>query len=278
MSPSVSNARIACVRFHPTGKLYDFDARDLSDLRCGDFVVVETARGRQLGQVVCLRSATTKRGAAKGLKPVVRLATGADLIQRQHWRDLEQRALTFARQVSRRMELPIKLALAEYTFDGSHLTVLYTSEEKKLNLGSLKGELQEEFGVPVEIRRIGPRDFARLMGGYGACGEPCCCARFVSEFMPVSIKMAKLQGVSLNPADITGMCGRLRCCLAYEHELYQEACKVMPRRKKRVRTPYGEGKVIDLLPLKGVVVVQLEDYRVEVPVEEVELIPPQSSG
>ncbi|HDD24857.1 MAG TPA: stage 0 sporulation family protein [Chloroflexi bacterium] len=260
------------MRFHPTGKLYDFDACNFPDLRDGDFVVVETARGQQLGQVIRLRLASSGRKAGKGLKPVVRLATGADMIRRQRWRDLEQQALTFVRQVSRRMGLPIKLALAEYAFDGSHLTVLYTSEEKKLNLEPLKGELQEVFDVPVEIRRIGPRDFARLMGGYGACGEPRCCARFMSEFVPVAIKMAKLQGVSLNPADITGMCGRLRCCLAYEYELYQEACKLMPRRKKRVQTPYGKGKVIDLLPLKGVVVVQLEDDRVEVPVEEVELI------
>jgi len=124
----------------------------------------------------------------------------------------------------------------------------------------------------VDLRRIGPRDQAKLMGGYGACGELRCCSRFLSEFSPVSIKMAKTQGMSLNPSDITGMCGRLRCCLVYEHEQYAEACQMMPRRKKRVRTPYGEGKVVDLLPLKRMVVVQVEDRRLEVPVEEVELI------
>jgi cell fate regulator YaaT (PSP1 superfamily) len=124
----------------------------------------------------------------------------------------------------------------------------------------------------VDLRRIGPRDYAKLLGGYGACGEPRCCSRFICEFSPVSIKMAKTQGVSLNPSDITGLCGRLRCCLLYEHEQYAEASKKMPRRKKRVQTPHGEGKVVDLLPLKGMVVVQIEDRRVEVPVDDVELI------
>ena len=113
---------------------------------------------------------------------------------------------------------------------------------------------------------------ARFLRGYGACGEPRCCSRFLSEFQSVSMKMAKAQGVSLNPSEITGMCGRLRCCLVYEHTQYAEACKALPKVKKRVRTPHGDGKVVGLLPLKGVVVVQIEDRRVEVPAEEVERI------
>jgi cell fate regulator YaaT (PSP1 superfamily) len=136
----------------------------------------------------------------------------------------------------------------------------------------LAQQLQKTLGVRVDLQRIGPRDHAKLLGGYGACGEPRCCSRFISEFSPVSIKMAKTQGVSLNPSDITGLCGRLRCCLVYEQELYEKACSIMPRRKRRVQTPHGEGKVIDLLPLKGVVVVQVEDRRLEVPVEDVEPI------
>jgi len=170
------------------------------------------------------------------------------------------------------LDLPVKIVTAEYTFDGQRLTLLYASAEKKVNLAELQQRLQRRLSVRVDLRRIGPRDQAKLMGGYGACGELRCCSRFLSEFSPVSIKMAKTQGVSLNPSEITGMCGRLRCCLVYEHEQYVEACKVMPRRKKRVRTPYGEGKVVDLLPLRGVVVVQVEDRRLEVPVEEVEPI------
>jgi cell fate regulator YaaT (PSP1 superfamily) len=168
--------------------------------------------------------------------------------------------------------LPIKIVTAEYAFGGQRLTLLYVSEDRDLDLSKLRQCLQRRLNVRVDLRRIGPRDHARLMAGYGACGELRCCSRFLTEFSPISIKMAKTQGVSLNPSEITGMCGRLRCCLVYEQEQYTEACKAMPRRKKRVRTPHGEGKVVDLLPLKGIVVVQVEDRRLEVPVEEVELI------
>ena len=266
-----SEFRIVSVRFQPTGKLYDFDACACHDLRPGDFVLVETARGQQLGEVVGVRP--LREGEDKeGLKPIQRRATGRDLALRQRRQRNEKEALISAREEAERLDLPIKVVIAEYTFDGERLTLLYTSDEKKLDLGALLKRLQDALEVRVDLRRIGPRDQAKLMGGYGACGELRCCSRFISEFSPVSIKMAKAQGVSLNPSEITGMCGRLRCCLVYEHEQYVEACRVMPRRKKRVRTPYGEGRVVDLLPLKGMVVVKVEDRRLEVPVEEVEPI------
>ncbi len=258
------------MRFQPTGKLYDFDARAHRELQPGDFVLVETARGQQLGQVVSMRP--LNQGEEKGLKPIRRQATGRDLALRQHWHDKENDALEAAREAAAQLNLPIKVIVAEYTFDGQRLTLLYVSEEKKLNIDHLVKRLQKMLDVRVDTRRVGPRDHAKLLGGYGACGEPRCCSRYMSEFCPVSIKMAKAQGISLNPSDITGMCGRLRCCLVYEHELYQELSRQMPRRKKRVMTPHGEGKVIDLLPLKGMVVVQVEDRRVEVSVDDVELI------
>jgi cell fate regulator YaaT (PSP1 superfamily) len=263
-------SRVVSVRFQPTGKLYDFDARGFQELRPGDFVLVETARGQQLGEVVGIRP--QREHEEKGLKPVRRLATGRDLALRQHWREKGKEALTAVEQAAAQLGLPIKVVVAEYTFDGQRLTLLYLSDQKKLSLGRLAQQLQKTLGVRVDLQRIGPRDHAKLLGGYGACGEPRCCSRFISEFSPVSIKMAKTQGVSLNPSDITGLCGRLRCCLVYEQELYEKACSLMPRRKRRVQTPHGEGKVIDLLPLKGVVVVQVEDRRLEVPVEDVELI------
>jgi cell fate regulator YaaT (PSP1 superfamily) len=267
---SAPELQVAGVRFQPTGKVYCFDASDHQDLRAGDFVLVETARGQQLGEVVSLRP--VGEGEEKGLKPVQRRATGRDLALRQQWRKKEQAALTSAREAVARLGLPIKLVVAEYTFDGQRLTLLYTSDEKKLELGGLLQRLQRTLSARVDLRRIGPRDQAKLLSGYGACGELRCCSRFISEFSPVSIKMAKTQGVSLNPSEITGMCGRLRCCLVYEHEQYVEACQVMPRRKKRVRTPYGEGRVVDLLPLRGIVVVKVEDRRLEVSAEDVELI------
>jgi cell fate regulator YaaT (PSP1 superfamily) len=263
-------ASVVSVQFQPTGKLYDFDARNCQDLRPGDFVLVETARGQQLGEVVSIR--LPDKGEERGLKPVRRRATGHDLALREQWREKESEALAAAQEVAAEFGLSVRIALAEYTFDGQRLTLLYVSEDKKLNLSKLVNKLQRRLGVRVDLRRIGPRDHAKLLGGYGACGEERCCSRFITEFCPVSIKMAKTQGVSLNPSDITGMCGRLRCCLVYEQELYSEASKKMPRRKKRVQTPHGEGKVIDLLPLKDIVVVQVEDQRLEVPVEDVELI------
>lgn len=266
-----SQAQVASVRFQPTGKLYDFDARACQGLRQDDFVLVETARGQQLGQVVSLRP--LNKGEDKGLKPIRRQATGRDLALRQQWREKEKDALEAAREAAEHLGLPIKVIVAEYTFDGQRLTFLYVSEEKKLNVDKLLRQLQKALDVRVDLRRVGPRDHAKLLGGYGACGELRCCSQYISEFCPVSIKMAKTQGISLNPSDITGMCGRLRCCLVYEHEQYAEASKKMPRRKKRVQTPHGEGKVIDLLPLKGMVVVQIEDRRIEVPADDVELIP-----
>jgi cell fate regulator YaaT (PSP1 superfamily) len=261
---------IASIRFQPTGKLYDFDARACPDLRPGDFVLVETARGRQLGEVVGLRP--MREGEGEDLKPVERRATGRDLALRQQWQERERKALDIAREVAGQLGLPIKVVVAEYTFDGQRLTFLYVSDEKRVEVGELTGRLQHRLDVRVDLRRIGPRDHAKLLAGYGACGHLRCCSRFLSDFTPVSIKMAKVQGVSLNPSEITGMCGRLRCCLVYEHKQYVDACRVMPRRKKRVLTPYGEGKVVDLLPLKGIVVVRVEDRRLEVPVEDVELI------
>lgn len=262
---------IASVRFQPRGRAYHFDVGDLQGLRPGDFVLVETARGQQLGEVISVRP--LREGEDKeGLKPVRRLATGRDLALRQQWQQKEAEALVTAREVVAQLGLPVKIVTAEYTFDGQRLTLLYASEEKKVNLGDVQQRLRRTLSVRVDLRRIGPRDQAKLMGGYGACGGLRCCSRFLAEFNPVSIKMAKMQGVSLNPSEITGMCGRLRCCLVYEHGQYEEACKMMPRRKKRVRTAYGEGKVVGLLPLKGIVVVQVEDQRLEVPVEEVELV------
>ena len=265
-----TDARVAGIRFQPTGKVYCFDATDHDDLRAGDFVLVETARGQQLGEVVGVWPRS--EGDTESLKPIQRRATGRDLALRQQWHIKEEEALTSARTVAADLRLPIKVVVAEYTFDGQRLTFLYTSDEKGVELGELIHRLQRTFSVHVDLRRIGPRDQAKLMAGYGACGELRCCSSFISEFSPVSIKMAKTQGVSLSPAEITGMCGRLRCCLVYENEQYVAACKLMPRRKKRVLTPFGEGKVVDLLPMKGIVVVRVEDRRVEVPVEEVELI------
>jgi cell fate regulator YaaT (PSP1 superfamily) len=268
---SKPKVRVAGVRFQPTGKVYHFNASDSEGLRPGDFVLVDTARGQQLGEVVCVRP-PRKSEDLKPLKPVRRQATGRDMALRQQWQERDENVLSIARDVAAELGLPVKIILAEHTFDGQRLTLLYGSKDDRLDLGKLQQRLQRMIEIQVDLRQIGPRDQAKLMGGYGACGELRCCSCFLPEFKSISIKMAKKQGVSLHPSAITGMCDRLRCCMHYEYEQYVEACRQLPRRKKRVRTPHGEGKVVDLLPLKGAVVVKIEDRRLEVPAEEVELI------
>ncbi|MBZ0287795.1 MAG: signal peptidase, partial [Anaerolineae bacterium] len=145
-----------------------------------------------------------------------------------------------------------------YNYDGTLLTFIFTADDKP-NTSRLWSELTRVFPAHIELRQVGPRDVAKLLGGYGACGELRCCSTFLTDFSPVSIKMAKVQGISLNPTEITGMCGRLRCCLVYEYEQYVEARQQLPKRNKRVGTPFGEGKVIDVHPLQDSVTVLTEE-------------------
>jgi cell fate regulator YaaT (PSP1 superfamily) len=266
-----SDQLIAGVRFQPSGKVYHFDASRIDDLRPGDFALVQTVRGTQLGKVVNV--APPREGEdVRTLKPIKQRATGRELALRQWWQKQEEEALEIARDEVQSIDLSIKVVLAEYTLDGKRLTLLYCSEKRQLNLAELEKRLQKRLDTRVELLKIGPRDQAKLMSGYGACGGPRCCSHFLPEFQSISINMAKKQGVSLHPSAITGMCDRLRCCLQFEHRQYLEALRSLPPRKVRVKTPYGEGKVIDLLPLKQAVVVRIEDRRVELHVEEIEPI------
>ena len=265
----LSDELIAGVRFQPSGKIYHFDASKVDDLRPGDFALVKTVRGTQLGEVVTVRP-PREGEEVRTLKPIERRATGRELALRQCWQEREAEALEIAREEAKALNVRIKIVLAEYTLDGKRLTLLYGSEERHLNLSELERRLRRELDTRVELLKIGPRDQAKLMGGYGACGRPRCCSHFLPDFTSISIKMAKKQGVSLHPSAITGMCDRLRCCLQYEYHQYLQAMRGLPRRQQRVKTPYGEGSVIDLVPLKQAVVVRIEDRRVELPVEEVE--------
>ena len=246
------------IRFQKLGKLYHFRLGDHEDVHPGDHVIVDTKRGRQLGQIVAYIEPSSVHHKSN-LKAIKRAATPRDLVMKQVWEAKELDALINCRE--RAKELGIKDAKflkAEYSFDGSWLTISYTSENKKLNLKPLQKTLNRALRSKVELRPVGPRDVAKIMGGYGACGAPRCCSTFLTEFSPVSIKMAKAQGISLSPQEITGMCGRLRCCLVYEYEQYVEARKHLPKRGKRVETPYGKGKVLDVRVLRDSVLVMLE--------------------
>jgi cell fate regulator YaaT (PSP1 superfamily) len=262
--------RVVGVRFQGGGKTYHFDPENCRDLMEGDFVVVDTVRGRQIGEVAYFVEVDEKE--LSDLKPVLWRATGRDLALHQQWEDKAEQALDLARERAAEMGLEIKLVAAEYTLDGRQLTILYTSGKKE-DARVLRKSLRSSIRSRLRLRQIGPRDHARLLGGYGACGEPRCCSRFMTDFVPISIRMGKAQGISLTPSEITGMCGRLRCCLSYEYEMYKEASRGLPRRKKMVKTPYGTGKVVDLLPLRNAVVVQIDGRRVEVAADDIEVLP-----
>jgi cell fate regulator YaaT (PSP1 superfamily) len=253
---------IVGVQFQEIGKIYHFDASSLPGIRVGDRVIVETARGRQLGEVTQIVENPTAPHEGTW-KQVERLATPRDLVLRQTWQHKELEALINCRERSTQLRLSdIKFVTAEFNFDGSRLSIMYNSEtEEKVELKSLRQDMAKKYpGSQVEMRQIGPRDVAKILGGMGACGlEERCCAKFLTEFSPISIKMAKEQGISLTPAEITGMCGRLRCCLYYEYENYLAARKELPKRGKRVVTPQGEGKVINVNPITMTIVVDLAE-------------------
>lgn len=253
------------VRFSKVGKVYHFNAASIPDLRIGDSVVVETSRGWQLGEVAQLLgdSADAEEGP---LKPIDRRATPRDLMLRQTWYGREMDVVKGCQARARELRLSgVKIVAAEYSFDGSRLTIMFSSEaEEKVDLKSLRQDMQRTYAPSqVELRQIGPRDVAKILGGMGACGlETRCCSKFLTDFSSISIRMAKEQGISLTPSEITGMCGRLRCCLIYEYETYCECKKQLPKKNKRVVTPDGEGKVVGLMPLQLKVMVDVVDLGV----------------
>jgi cell fate regulator YaaT (PSP1 superfamily) len=251
------------LRFQKIGKIYHFDASNFREIQVGDFAVVETSRGKQLGEVIQVIS-EPQLPPEGTWKPLNRIASPRDLVMRQIWQKKELEAMINARaKISELGIQGVKIVAAEYTFDGSRLTLLYSTETEDTKVDLRKFRIVMHRLYPrsrLEFRQIGPRDVAKILGGMGACGlETRCCSKFLTEFSPISIKMAKEQGISLAPSEITGMCGRLRCCLIYEYEQYVEARKSMPKRNKRVATPLGEGKVIDVFPLKRTVIIEFEN-------------------
>ena len=254
--PVEQTALVAGVRFQKIGKLYHFNFSRCPDLQKGAFVIVETLRGRQMGQVMGFTAPDENRHIREILRP----ATARDLALRQHWESQQAEALRVCRETasSMRRMADVKFIEAQYNYDGSVITFLFSAEQK-MDMAVLQKRLQRKFEAQIEMRQIGPRDVAKLLGGFGACGETRCCSTFLTDFSPISIKMAKAQGISLNPSEITGMCGRLRCCLVYEYEQYVKARRMLPRRNKRIGTPHGEGRVIDQLPLKDAVLVDVGD-------------------
>ena len=257
---------IVGIRFSKVGKVYHFDATPIPDLAVGESVIVDTVRGRQIGEI--MQKIENPPPPPEGTwKLVERRASPADLLLRQTWVQKQTEAMINCRARASELQLAgVKIIASEYSYDGTRLALMFSTEtEEKVDLKSLRKDMQKLYPqTQVEMRQIGPRDVAKLLGGMGACGlETRCCSKFLTEFSPISIKMAKEQGISLTPTEITGMCGRLRCCLIYEYDQYVAARKELPKRGKRVVTPDGEGKVLDCFPLRNVILVELEPKVVE---------------
>ncbi len=257
------------VRFNPASKVYYFDPGDLTDLKAGEFVVVETARGEEVGKVVIPPRKVDQEEIVGRLKGVQRPASALDLTQMTYYRHKEQSALERCQQKVQEHNLPMKVVRAEYNYDGSRL-VFFFAAEKRVDFRKLVQDLARSFRARIELRQIGVRDEAKLMGGLGRCGLTLCCATWLTDFDPVSIRMAKQQDLPLSPMEISGVCGRLLCCLAYENEYYAEVKAKLPKRDKVIDTPHGRGRVVQVNVINETVQVELES-QVTVEVSHQEL-------
>jgi len=276
---SVSTARdpqalsadpVVGIRFRPAGRIYYYLPRNFA-LKTGQWVMVETAKGVECGRVVVApRQVRVAELGHEALKPVIRLAEDEDLRQMLKYKGQEKEALRRCAERIAQHDLPMKLVEAEYTWDGARLTFYFTAEER-VDFRALVRDLASSFHTRIELRQIGARDHAKTLGGVGMCGKTLCCSSWLTEFNVVSIKMAKEQGLPLNTSKISGVCGRLMCCLAYENESYREAKARMPSLGEIVTSPSGSGRIVGVNVPKESVELLLESGAVIlVPVRELE--------
>ena len=261
-------ADVVGIRFKKAGKIYYFDPSGI-ELEAGDYAVVKTSRGQEMGQVSIAPTQVLAEEIEEPLRPVVRKAETEDI---EHAKELEAKAveaLAECGSIIEELQLPMKLLSAEYNLEGNRVMFLFSSEER-VDFRELVKRLNNSLKVRVELRQVGSRDEAKMIGGFGRCGRPLCCASFLNEFNPVSIRMAKDQDLPLNPMKISGMCGRLMCCLGYENEFYHSMREKLPRIGKRVSTHMGEATVVGGNPLKETVLVELDsEAKVELPLSEI---------
>jgi len=259
---------IVGVRFKRAGKIYYFDPVGI-DLEVDEYVVVETSRGEEVGCVVIAPKQVLASDVIRPLKPVLRQAEPEEGTRARESEDKVRETLAECSKLITELNLPMKLLSAEYSLDGKHL-IFFFSAAQRVDFRELVRELASRFKMRVELRQVGARDEAKLIGGFGRCGRPLCCASFLSEFAPISIKMAKEQGLPLNPMKISGVCGRLLCCLAYESDQYREMQEKLPKEGEWVSTAMGRARVVGSNPLKETVLVELESQvSVELPLSEI---------
>jgi cell fate regulator YaaT (PSP1 superfamily) len=258
------------VRFRPAGRIYYYDPAGFA-LKPGQWVVVPASKGVEAARVVVApKQVAVAELGSEGLKSILRLATEDDLRQMLQYKAREKEALTRCVQRIEAHGLPMKLAEADYAFDGSRITFSFSAEQR-VDFRGLVRDLAASFHTRIELRQISARDHAKLLNGVGPCGKSLCCSSWLTDFGVVSIKMAKEQGLPLNPGKISGVCGRLMCCLAYENENYVEAKREMPAYGEIVTTSSGVGHVVGINVPKEAVEVMLESgATIQAPVREIE--------
>ncbi len=247
------------VRFKKAGKVYYFDPDDI-DVKLNDCVIVETARGIEFGHVVIGQKEISEEEIVAPLKRVLRVADGEDFAIHRENKAKAKEAMLICEEKVRDHGLEMKIIDVEYTFDNSKV-IFYFTADGRVDFRELVKDLAAIFRTRIELRQIGVRDEAKMLGGIGPCGKMCCCAQFLGEFEPVSIKMAKEQNLSLNPTKISGLCGRLMCCLKYEQEAYEEILSRMPDVGVIANTPMGKGTIVETYTL-------LESVKVRVTLED----------
>ena len=244
------------IRFKEVGKVYFFSPGKLK-LNTGDKVIVETARGIECGEVVIPNRMVEDDRVVQPLKTIMRVVTDADLKTLEENKKKEQEIMkVFVKKIEEH-KLSMKAIDVEYTFDGSKILFYFTAESR-VDFREIVKDLASIYRTRIELRQIGVRDEAKMLGGLGICGRPFCCSSFLGEFQPVSIKMAKEQSLSLNPTKISGTCGRLMCCLKYEQDCYEELLKITPKIDAYVETAEGKGVVVETNILTGVIKVRLD--------------------
>ncbi|HIS05243.1 MAG TPA: stage 0 sporulation family protein [Candidatus Fimenecus stercoravium] len=249
-------AQVVGIRFKDVGKVYYFDP-DGMQFKKGDRVIVETARGVECGEIALQNREVPDEEIVKPLKRIIRAAGPEDLKTLAENREKEKKAFSICEEKIRAHKLDMKLVEVEYTFDGSKILFYFTADGR-VDFRSLVKDLAGTFRTRIELRQIGVRDESKMIGGFGICGRPFCCSTFLGDFQPVSIKMAKEQGLSLNPGKISGTCGRLMCCLKYEQESYDHLLRHTPKVGAVVETHEGRGVVLENNLLTGMLKVRLD--------------------
>ncbi len=251
-------AEVIGVRFKNVGKVYYFAPNGIN-IEKGSFVIVETARGVECGEVVMANREVDDASIVHPLKNVIRVANEKDLKQVEENIAKQKKAFDICQQKIAKHGLDMKLVDVEYTFDNNKILFYFTADGR-VDFRELVKDLASVFRTRIELRQIGVRDEAKMLGGLGICGKPFCCATFLGEFQPVTIRMAKEQGLSLNPTKISGTCGRLMCCLKYEQEAYEDLLKITPKMGAYVKTKDGRGTVVDVNLLTGILRVRLDKF------------------